>query len=118
MGLGDKAAALALAERAMTANPIEKDAMLGPFSVEILTRVAARTEEPERAIAALEKLLSTPYRGPLAWVRPLTRHCSGSIRCSIRCAMIRASRNSPRQSNHGALPICAPKATQGTISRE
>jgi hypothetical protein len=28
MGLGDKAAALALSERAMAANPIEKDALL------------------------------------------------------------------------------------------
>ena len=32
MGLGDKAAALALAERAMAANPIEKDALTGPSS--------------------------------------------------------------------------------------
>ena len=32
MGLGDKAAALALTERAMAANPIEKDAMDGPYS--------------------------------------------------------------------------------------
>ena len=30
MALGDKAAALALAERAMAANPIEKDALAGP----------------------------------------------------------------------------------------
>ncbi len=30
MGLGDKAAALALVERAMAANPIEKDALAGP----------------------------------------------------------------------------------------
>ena len=31
MGLGNKAAALALAERAMAANPIEKDPLAGPF---------------------------------------------------------------------------------------
>ena len=31
MGLGDKAAALALAERAIAANPIEKDAISGPI---------------------------------------------------------------------------------------
>ena len=31
MGLGDKAAALAFAERAIAANPIEKDAMSGPL---------------------------------------------------------------------------------------
>src|SRR6185312_14539905 len=30
MGLGDKATALALSERAMTAVPIEKDAFIGP----------------------------------------------------------------------------------------
>jgi tetratricopeptide (TPR) repeat protein len=72
MGLGDKAAALALSERAMAANPIAKDAVYGPFSIEIRARVAARMEEPDRAIAAIEKLLSIPYRGPLVWVRPLT----------------------------------------------
>ena len=32
MGLGDKAAALALSERAMAAIPIEKDAVFGPAS--------------------------------------------------------------------------------------
>ena len=35
MGLGDKAAALALAERAIAANPIEKDATEGPASSRI-----------------------------------------------------------------------------------
>ncbi len=61
MGLGDKAAALALAERAMAANPIEKDALTGPSSLEMLARVAAQVGEPDRAIAALQKLLSIPY---------------------------------------------------------
>jgi TolB-like protein/class 3 adenylate cyclase/Tfp pilus assembly protein PilF len=70
MGLGDKAAALALAERAMAANPIEKDAMEGPASIDILARVAARMGEPDRAIAALQKLLSIPYSG--AMTTPLT----------------------------------------------
>jgi tetratricopeptide (TPR) repeat protein len=70
--LGDAAAAFALVERAMNANPIEKDAMYGPFAIEILARVAAQSVEPDRAIAALEKLCSLPYRGPLVWVRPLT----------------------------------------------
>jgi TolB-like protein/class 3 adenylate cyclase/Tfp pilus assembly protein PilF len=65
-GLGDKAAALALSERAMAANPTEKDAMTGPAPIEILARVAAQIGEPDRAIAALQKLLSIPYAGPLA----------------------------------------------------
>jgi serine/threonine protein kinase/Tfp pilus assembly protein PilF len=72
MGLGDKPAALDLSERAMAANPIGKDAMRGPVSLEILARVAARMGEPDRAIAALEKLLSVPYTGPLAESTPLT----------------------------------------------
>ena len=63
MGLGDKAAALALTERAMAANPIEKDPMDGPTSIEILARVSAKMGEPDRAIAALQKLLSIPYKG-------------------------------------------------------
>ena len=66
MGLGDKAAALALSERAMAANPIEKDPLTGPWSLETLARVAAQMGEPDRAIAALQKLLSISYAGPLA----------------------------------------------------
>src|SRR5256886_1162198 len=66
MGLGDKAAAFAFVEKAIAANPIEKDALSGPASIEILARVAARTGDPERAIAALQKLLSISYAGPLA----------------------------------------------------
>jgi TolB-like protein/Tfp pilus assembly protein PilF len=72
LGLGDKATALALLERAMAANPIEKDALFGPISIEILARVAARTGDPDRAIAALQKLLSVPYTGALASGMPLT----------------------------------------------
>ena len=72
MGLGDKAAAFALAERAMAANPIDKDALNGPFPIEILARVAAQIGERDRAIAALQKLLSIPYTGPLAVGVPLT----------------------------------------------
>jgi hypothetical protein len=71
-GLGDKATALALAERAMAANPIEKDAVVGPLPVEVLARVAAQTGEPDRAIAAIQKLLSIPYGGPIATGPPLT----------------------------------------------
>jgi serine/threonine-protein kinase len=65
MGSGDKAAALALSERAMAALPIEKDAVTGPIPIEILARVAAQTGEPDRAIAALQKLLSIPGGTPL-----------------------------------------------------
>jgi tetratricopeptide (TPR) repeat protein len=72
MGLGDKATALALAEQAMAVMPIEKDAVNGAFPIEIRARVAAQIGEPDRAIAALQKLLSTPYQGPLASDMPLT----------------------------------------------
>src|SRR5207247_11057029 len=64
-GLGDKAAALALSELAMAANPIEKDAVTGPAPIEILARVMAQTGELDRAITALQKLFSIPYAGPL-----------------------------------------------------
>jgi TolB-like protein/class 3 adenylate cyclase/Tfp pilus assembly protein PilF len=60
MGLGDKAAALALVEQAIAAMPIEKDAIDGQIPIDILARVAAQTGEPDRAIAALQKLLSIP----------------------------------------------------------
>jgi hypothetical protein len=71
-GLGDKAAALALSERAMAAIPIEKDVVDGPGSIEVLARVATQTGETDRAIAALQKLLSISYQGPLGGRVPLT----------------------------------------------
>jgi TolB-like protein/class 3 adenylate cyclase len=72
MGLGDKAAAFKLVERAQAAIPIEKDALDGPAPIEFLARVAARMGEPDRAMGALQKLLSIPYTGPLAGNMPLT----------------------------------------------
>ena len=63
MALNNKAAALTLAERAIAANPIEKDAIAGPGLIEILARVAAGAGETDRAIAALQKLLAIPYAG-------------------------------------------------------
>jgi TolB-like protein/Tfp pilus assembly protein PilF len=63
MGLGDKAAALALAEGAMAGNPMEKDAVIGARPLEIFARVTARAGEPDRAVPAIEKLLSIPYGG-------------------------------------------------------
>jgi TolB-like protein/class 3 adenylate cyclase len=71
MGLGDKPAALALAERAIAANPGKKDVVNGPFALEILARVAAQTGGSDRAVAALQKLLSTPYFGAFT-TTPLT----------------------------------------------
>jgi len=72
MGLGDKAAAFALTEQAMAAVPIEKDALDGPYPTEILARVAAGMGDPDRAIAALQKLLSIPYASQIASNLPLT----------------------------------------------
>jgi hypothetical protein len=43
-----------------------------PGPLEILARVAARTGDPDRAIAALQKLLSIPYGSALAANLPLT----------------------------------------------
>jgi serine/threonine protein kinase/tetratricopeptide (TPR) repeat protein len=72
MGLGDKAAALALAERGMAMRPIEKDALEGSARIESFARVAAGTGELDRAIAALQKLLSMPGAGAVAESVPLT----------------------------------------------
>ncbi|PYL67846.1 MAG: hypothetical protein DMF20_02375 [Verrucomicrobia bacterium] len=72
MGLGDNAAALALAERALDLFPIDKDALTGPRPLDILARVAARVGDPDRSISTLEKLLSIPYEAPLAANPPLT----------------------------------------------
>jgi len=72
MGLQDKAAAFKLIEREMAVRPIEKDALDGAVPIEVLARVAARMGEPDRAIAALQKLLSIPGHGPFTLNMPLT----------------------------------------------
>ena len=72
IGVGNKTAALTFAEQAMAVLPIEKDAFAGPAPLEIFARVAARSGEPDRAITALQKLLSIPYESTLASSPPLT----------------------------------------------
>ena len=46
--------------------------MNSPTQIEILARVAAQTGKPDRAIAALQRPLSIPYKVPLASNMPLT----------------------------------------------
>jgi serine/threonine protein kinase/Tfp pilus assembly protein PilF len=72
VGLGDNAAALALAERAIALFPIDKDALTGPKPLDIVARVTARSGDPDRSISTLEKLLSIPYEAPLAAHAPVT----------------------------------------------
>ena len=72
MKLGENALAMTLADRGLSVNPIEKDALHGPWSLEVFARVTAATDDHDRAIAALKKLLSIPYRGALASHTPLT----------------------------------------------
>jgi serine/threonine protein kinase/Tfp pilus assembly protein PilF len=72
MKLGESALAMALADRGLAVNPIEKDAMTGPWPLEVFARVTAATGDHDRPIAALKKLLSIPYEGPLATHVPLT----------------------------------------------
>jgi TolB-like protein/Tfp pilus assembly protein PilF len=71
LGLGDQAAALTMADRAITVNPLVKDAVAGPQSIEVLARVAAGTGQTERALAALEQLFSIAAGGGATAV-PLT----------------------------------------------
>src|SRR5262249_36141719 len=72
MCLGNKAAALALADRAIASVPIEKDALNGPAHFEVLARVCAKLAEPDRAVASLQKILSIPYQSVIAANVPLT----------------------------------------------
>jgi len=72
MSLGDKTAAFALLEQGMAALPIEKDAISGAAPIETLARIAAQMGESDRAIAALQRLLSIPGEGALEKYMPLT----------------------------------------------
>jgi len=70
--LGDKAAAMAVADRAMAAGTPEKDALYGHFPLEIVARVAAVAGDSDRAIPALQKLLSVSYASAVGGETPLT----------------------------------------------
>ena len=72
IGLGDKPAALDFSERAIAANPVAKDAVRGPFPLEVFARVAARMGDRDRALGTLEHLLVIPYSGAMAAAAPLT----------------------------------------------
>jgi serine/threonine-protein kinase len=47
--------------------------LTGPVPIEVLARVAAGIAEPDRAIAALQKVVSLPYAGALAAGMPVTQ---------------------------------------------
>ena len=72
MGLGDKAAAFAFVEKGMSCGPDREGRYGWAAQIEILARVAAQMGDPDRAIAALQKLLSIPCEGALASDVPLT----------------------------------------------
>src|SRR6266568_4753092 len=72
MSLGENALAMTLADRAVAANPIEKDAMTGPMSLEVVARQAAKTGDNDSSNGAFRKLLSIPSEGLLASHVPLT----------------------------------------------
>jgi hypothetical protein len=63
-------------------------------SIEILARVVAQMGEPERSIAALEKPCQCLAKVRLLKTGRSLPRCFGSIQCSIRSVMIRASKNS------------------------
>ena len=72
IGLGDESSAMAHCEGAAATFSLEKDAVDGSTAIEIVARVAAQTGDHERAIAAVQKLLSMPHSGALASGAPLT----------------------------------------------
>ena len=72
VALGDKAAALALAQKATATSPLEKDALDGSAALEFLARVSAQAGEPDRAITTIQKLLSIPSGGFCSAGIPLT----------------------------------------------
>jgi tetratricopeptide (TPR) repeat protein len=63
--LGDKAGAIAHVQRAIAILPAAKDAVLGPSYEDTLARIEAHFGEKQKAIDAVQHLLSISYSGPL-----------------------------------------------------
>jgi tetratricopeptide (TPR) repeat protein len=72
VALGDKTDAWKMVDRVFAVNPVEKDAIAGPRSIEVEARVAAVSAETDRALPAIEKLFSRPHSGFLDRSMPLT----------------------------------------------
>jgi serine/threonine-protein kinase len=72
LALGEKAAALAMTHRAEAVTAVAHDMVVASQPTEVLARVAANTGDVEGAITTLEKLLKTPYEGPIAQGVPIT----------------------------------------------
>ena len=88
MALGDKAAAFALAEQAMAAVPIEKDAMDGPYSNrDPRSCGSANGRARPRHRCFTETSIDTCIKAPSLSSRRSLPPCFGSIRCSIRFAV-------------------------------
>ena len=63
---------MALAQKTTATSPLEKDALDGSAALEFLARVSAQAGEPDRAITAIQKLLSIPSGGLVGVGIPLT----------------------------------------------
>src|SRR5215470_15037919 len=63
--LGDKAAAFMHIQQAIAALPTSKDALLGPAYEDTLARIEAHFGEKDKAIAAVQHLLSISYASPV-----------------------------------------------------
>ena len=60
LALGEKAAALRLAQRATETVPVEKDALIGPTNLAALAEIQARTDESAETVKTLQRLLAMP----------------------------------------------------------
>ena len=67
--LGQKAAALRDAERAVSLAPASRDSYMGPYIQHLLARTCVLVGEPEKAIDQLEALLKMPYYLSPGWLR-------------------------------------------------
>ena len=59
--LGNKEAALREGERSLAMLPTTEDPIAGPVNEEVFARIEAQVGESDRAVARLERLLTTPY---------------------------------------------------------
>ena len=98
MKLGENALAMTLADRRLSANPIENDAMTGPWSLEVFARVTAGTGDHDRSIAALRSYFQfrTAAGFPCPTYTSATETRPG---CLIPCVTIRVSKNCARKSS-------------------